>query len=191
MGQSRVEFSFPSGPRAETCDASGDTPSGSWTGTDRAVHPIAYHNLRTEPAWFHPAFLLGHALAPGGFKFSYVGREARADAAVHHFAVWQLQNLPADVPADIASQLQELTRTDVYLDASSLLPVAIAFATHPDNDMGLSIPIEIQFSDYRAVNGVRIPFQVQKFLNNGLILDLIVKEAQVNTGIAAAEFKAR
>lgn len=77
---------------------------------------------------------------------------------------------------------------DFFLDATTLLPAAATFNIHADNDAGRDFPIEVQFSDYRNTNGVQIPFHVQKFLNNGLILDLQFSSATVNTGLAATEF---
>jgi hypothetical protein len=77
---------------------------------------------------------------------------------------------------------------DFFLDATTLVPAAATFNIHPDNDAGRDIPIEVQFSDYRTVNGVQIPFHVQKFLNNGLILDLQFSSAAVNTGLSATAF---
>src|SRR5882762_8646540 len=46
-GALRLDFSYPSGPRAElrsaaTTDA---LPTGAWSGPDGAAHPIALHNL--------------------------------------------------------------------------------------------------------------------------------------------------
>jgi hypothetical protein len=77
---------------------------------------------------------------------------------------------------------------DFFLDATTLLPAAATFNIHPDNDSGRDFPIEVQFSDYRSVSGTQIPFHVQKFLNNGLILDLQFSSAAVNTGLSATEF---
>jgi len=77
---------------------------------------------------------------------------------------------------------------DLFLDSLTLLPAALAFNIHPDNDMGLDIRVEIRFSEYRAVSGVQVPFHIQKYLNNGLALDLQVQIATLNTGLAPAAF---
>jgi len=77
---------------------------------------------------------------------------------------------------------------DIFFDATTLLPAALTLNTHPDNDAGLDIRIEIRFSDYRVVNGVQTPFHVQKYLNNGLVLDLQISTVSLNTGLSAAAF---
>ena len=84
--------------------------------------------------------------------------------------------------------LVTLSSTDVYLDSSSLLPVAFAFNTHPDNNSLLNIPVEIDFSNYQAVNGAQIPFHIQKFLNGSLFLDMTIQSAAVNSGLTTSTF---
>jgi hypothetical protein len=74
------------------------------------------------------------------------------------------------------------------LDASTYLPVALTFNAHPDNDAGTNIPVEIDFSNYQQVNGVQIPFHVQKFLNGPLFLDVTVQSAVVNSGVPPSAF---
>jgi len=56
--------------------------------------------------------------------------------------------------------------------------------------MILDIPVEIRFSDYRPVSGAQIPFHVEKFLNNTLLLDLQFTNAQLNSGLSASLFGA-
>jgi len=92
------------------------------------------------------------------------------------------------MPDDIASLLQHLSQVDVFLDSPTQLPVALAFNQHPDNDAGLDIPAEVRFSDYRAVNGVQVPFRIQKYLNNSLILDIQIQTATLSSSLTASAF---
>ena len=78
----------------------------------------------------------------------------------------------------------------MYLDSSSLLPVALSFNTHPDNNALLNIRVEVDLSNYQVVKGVQIPFRIQKFLNGSLFLDLTIQSASVNTGLTVAIFSA-
>ena len=90
---------------------------------------------------------------------------------------------------DTASlNLSRLSTTDIYFDPVSFLPLAIGFKTHPDNDLKTDIPIEIQFADYRVVNGVQIPFHIQQMLNGGVILDFSVTSAVLNSGLPDSDF---
>jgi len=183
-GATRVELTLPSGQRTEIMNISGGQLAGTWIGTDGVSHAIADHNLLLiDPGWFFPVFPLSRGLATG-YVATYVGSETKDSLAVQHLSISQQ---PAGT-SDTAALLQHLSQVDLYLDSSTHLPVAMAFNIHPDDNALLDIPIEIRFSDYRPVNGVQVPFHVQKFLNNGLILDLQFQSAILNSGLSASAF---
>jgi hypothetical protein len=66
--------------------------------------------------------------------------------------------------------------------------VAVDFEVHPDNDATLNLQVEIQFSDYRDVNGFKVPFHLQRFLQRDLVLDISLTTAAVNSGLTDADF---
>jgi len=84
--------------------------------------------------------------------------------------------------------LQGLSATDFYLDPASFLPLAIVFSVHPDADMNTNIRSEIGFANYRAVSGVLIPFHIQRMLNGTVVLDIVVNNATVNSGLQDSLF---
>ena len=77
---------------------------------------------------------------------------------------------------------------DFYLDPNSLLPVALDFNQHPDDNALIDLPVEIRFSGYQTMSGVAVPEQVQKYLNNTLILDLQLSNATFNSGLSTSVF---
>jgi hypothetical protein len=184
-GASRFVLNFSSGPRTEIQNAVWGTPAGSWSGPDGVAHAISFHNLLTDPAWFFPAFPITHGIS-SGYAAIYVGHETREGRAVEHLTISQTTILQTP---GAAQQIGHLSQTDFFLDSTTYLPAAATFNIHPDNNELLNIPIEVRFSDYRAVNGVQIPFHVQKLLNHGLILDLQFTTAAVNTGLGASQFQ--
>jgi hypothetical protein len=181
---SRIDLSLPSGTRSELRNISGAEPAGSWSGTNGVSHPISNHNLFTDPGWF-PAFTLVSMLSAPNAVITYVGQESRDGQSVIHITA--ARQFPGRT-ASGASIMQHLSETQVLLGASTLLPVAIVFNTHPDNNALLDIPMEIRFSDYRSVNGAQIPFHVQEFINNSLALDLQFESVVLNSGITASSF---
>jgi hypothetical protein len=183
MGASRMDLNLSSGPRSEVWNSSPNQPVGAWSGADGVSHPISNHNLLTEPAWFFPAFLIAHGLSGVA---TYVGHETKDMTAVENLTINQTFST---LSAGTGAIFQHLSQVHLYLDSSTFLPFAISFNIHPDKNALLDIPIEIRFSDYRSVSGVQIPFHVQKFLNNGLILDLQFTTAVLNTGLAASQFQ--
>jgi len=183
-GASQINLSLASGSRSEVWNELGGTPSGAWSGPDGVSHPMSYHNLLLiDPAWFFPAFPLSCGLATG-YSATYIGHETYDSQAVEHVSI--VQQVTGSVP-DVAL-LQHLSQIDFYLDSTTLLPVALAFNIHPDGDAFLDLPVEVRFSDYRSVNGVQVPFHIQKFLNNSLILDLQFQSVSLNTGLSATSF---
>jgi hypothetical protein len=187
-----ANFSSPSGP------------AGTWSGPDRISHPIAFHNSLSEPAWFFPAFAIARRLsgsglpAQAGYIATYVAHETRDGQAVEHISVSQSSPFPTP-PGGVS--FEHLSQIDFFLDSTTLLPAAITFNIHPDNDALLDIPVEVRFSDYRPVAGVapglspasspQVPYHVQKFLNNSLILDFQAQTVTFNTGLTASAFNAQ
>lgn len=183
-GASRVELNLSSGRLIEIHNNAGASPVGSWSGSNGTAHAISFHNLLVDPAWFFPGFPLSHGLT-STYQAIYVGHEDHNGEAVEHVSISQTSPL---APPPNTPTVAHLSQMDFFLDATTFLPVAVAFDTHPDDDMLLDMPVEVRFSDYRLVNGAQIPFHVQKFLNNGLTLDLQFSSATLNSGISAASF---
>jgi hypothetical protein len=180
---SRFDFVSTSGTSSEIRNASGGPPQGSWISPDGVSHAMAGHNTFTDAAWFVPELTVISQLSNPNLIVSYVGQETRAGAAVQHlhFAIQSASTDPTGF-------FEGLSAEDVYLDASTYLPVALIFNTHPDNDAGTNISVEIDYSSYQPVNGVQIPFHVQKFLNGSLFLDVAIQSAELNSGILASDF---
>jgi hypothetical protein len=186
-GQSRIDLNLLAGPRSEIHGMSPDGPAGSWSGPDSVSHPIAYHNLVSEPAWFFPAIVVAQGLSATGYVVTYIGHETHNSTAVEHIS---LSQQPSGSLKTVAL-LRHLSQVEVYLDSTTLLPAAMTFNIHPDDDAGRDIPIEIRFSDYRTTDSAQVPFHIQKFLNNSLTLDFQVQSVMLNTGLAASTFNAQ
>jgi len=139
-----------------------------------------------DSSWFFPALTLTKILTSPTAVVTLVGEETKGGIAATHLTT--IQQVP-DVPADTAALEQHLSQTDVFLDAVSLLPIFLDFNIHPENNALLDMPVEIRFSDYRAVNGVQVPFHIQRYLNNTLILDIELQTVTVSSGLTASAFE--
>lgn len=186
-GQSRMDLSLPNGNRNEIYSFdSYNSPIGTWMGSDGVEHPIAYHNLLTDSSWFFPALTVQRLSSVAGLVGIYVGQETLNGQAVLHVSF--LRPVPVAAGGPNASIMQHLTQMDLYLDPTTSLPIALSFATHPDNNELYDIPVQILFSNYQNINGVQIPFHVQKSLNDSLSLDLQIQSATLNSGIPVSAF---
>jgi hypothetical protein len=181
IGQSSMSLGLSSGPLKITRNQSGTARAGQWFGADGAAHSIAEHNLVTPASWFYPEFALRATALSGAYVVTYVGEETTNGKMVYHIQVYKQSSEPPLV-AYLESRLSQM---DVFLDANTLLPVALGFNEHPDNNAEVDIPTKVEFSDYRSAdNGAAVPYHVQKYVNNNLVLDLQLETVKFNTGVA-------
>ena len=184
-GQGRMDLHLTSGPRSEVVGLGADgSPLGTWIGSDSEPHPMAGHNACAPAAWFSPQVFLSAVLSSSGYVATYSGQASLNAAAVQHLVVaQQVSGTPAAV-----ALAQSLSSTDVYLDAGTMLPVAITFNIRPDGNSNVNLPVRVQYSDYRTVNGAQVPFRLQKFVQNSLVLDVQVQTVAFNSGLRPAAF---
>ncbi|HKW87405.1 MAG TPA: hypothetical protein VJN21_01470 [Candidatus Acidoferrales bacterium] len=187
LAQRRVELSLSGGQRSEVVDASQAVPTGSWCGTDGTWHAMVAHNLYTDPTWFFPTFLISRALTGAGYAISPADAESLDSIAVEHIVIYQ----PSGLAAQQATKVEGLGEIDLYLNASTLLPVRLVFNVHADTNLLVNIQVAIDYSNYQVVQGVSVPYHIQKYINNGLALDLTVSNVQVNSGLSASDFQAQ
>jgi hypothetical protein len=114
---------------------------------------------------------------------TYVGPETKNGVSVVHIVA--SQQFPT-APAKSAPFWRHLSQMDVYLDASTLLLVALDFNAHPDDNASFDIPVEFRFSDYRSAGSLKIPFHIQQYLNGSLLLDVQFQTASFNSGLSSS-----
>lgn len=173
--ESRVDLNLPGGTRSDVRNLTNGLPAGTWEKNGGTATAYAQHNCWTDAAWFFPALSSLTQTASSNFVFKYIGQEQHGGLNVQHIRVFR-------VPAVVT------TVTDFYLDVNSLLPLAIGFNLHADNDMNTNIPNEIRFANYQIVNGAEIPFHFQQISNGSVILDVTATSAALNTGLLDSLF---
>jgi hypothetical protein len=182
VGCSRLDLNLSQGTRSEVRGIGANGPGGTWIGPDGLAHEISNHNLLTDAGWF-PIFTLANLISSANNVLVYMGTETKNGVSV--IQIRASEQMP-NATAATGALWQHLTQLDIYLDASTFLPVALDFNTHPDNNAALDIPVEIRFSDYRSVGSASIPFHVQQFLNGSLFLDVQFQTASVNSGLSSS-----
>jgi len=188
IAQSRLDISAGSFTRSEIRnDSTGN--SGAWIGGDGVVHAMALHNCQSIPAWFSPGFLIS-AMGAAQTIVSYVGREKRNNIQVDHIR-YSVQSAGLYKNAQAGTLFQRLSQTEIYLDTNSHLPLDIVWNMHPDNDSSRDIPVEVRFASYQAVNGINVPYRIQRLVNGSLNLDLTITSVAVNSGLADSAFALR
>lgn len=180
---SRMEFDGSSGTYSETrTDATG-VPQGSWISLDGATHAMAGHNCLTDAVWFFPALTVISRVDSFGVIVTYLGQETRSGASVQHIRFTRLSSA-----ADPTGILASLAAEDVYLDATTFLPMAVLFNTHPNDNAARNIAVEIDFSEYGPSAGAQTPQRIKELLNNSVFLDITVQSVTLNSGLAISQF---
>lgn len=171
-GHSEFQLNAASLTQSEKSGSFDDVAGCKWARTDGIDHATAEHNCWRSLNWLLPAFsLLSHQ--------AQLKKDLRPEPGAQNghtlalFRALSLRSVSTEVLLNRLSAVQLLT------DPNTALPVSIVFSIHPDDDANLDIPITVRYSDYRRVNGVSIPYHIQKYINGGLSLDLQVENAQI------------
>ena len=179
--ESLVQLNLSGGTRQEIRNG----PAGAWIGPDGTAHSMALHNCWTDASWFFPALTLEAVAADPQTAVSYLGTDTSKGRPLLHLRVTRA---PAGQAASVAALILGLSTMDIYLDPQSLLPLVLDFDVHPDNDVNTNIPVEIEFGNFQNLNGVLVPLQIQKYLQGTLLLNLVVTNLTVNSGVPSSVF---
>ena len=185
-----------SGTSVTVQDISQLSPVLGVTGKDGVPHTLqTVSALTPHPGWFYPALLLASGQS-SAYAASYVGHEVWNGEAVEHIAIWRISGSTSDTTA-----LQRASQHEIYLDSTTLLPVGITYIAHPydsrnpgasfDYQRNLPDPVtEVQFSDYRQVQGREVPLHIRWTMTvmpfdtaSDLVGDIQISSATFNTGV--------
>lgn len=185
IGEGRVDLTLSGGTRTEIRNDTGSYPQGASVINDGDQFAWPMHNCWIDASWFFPALSFLNATADPTLIFSYLGEESRGGAKVQHLQVYRY--LAGQRPVSI-SLTRRVSTANFYLDSSSLLPVALTFNTHAHDDAFTDIALEIDFSQYRSINGIQVPFHIQKLVSGGLAVEVTVQTVAVNSGLSDSLF---
>jgi hypothetical protein len=181
-GESRMELALTSGARTEIRDAQTGPQLGQWFAPNNASGNFASQNCWTDAVWFFP--VLGSLATGPNVVLSYIGPEAWNGGSVQHIQSYVYQ--PNQFGLNPSPQ--QLSTMDFYLDATTLLPTAVTFNAHPDDNATTNLLVEVDFSNYQTVIGVVVPKHIQKYQQGNLMVDVVVTGASFNTGLPLSIF---
>jgi hypothetical protein len=130
--------------------------------------------------WFLPQITMqvGTSLPDGG-QWSAVANDGKT-VIVHY------ERRPAHVhDSQTGMLLARVSATELGLYSVTRLPQWLLFKTHPDNDAATDLQVEVDFDDYRTVNGIAVPFHIKKLINHNLVLELKISDVQLQSAQSA------
>lgn len=178
-GSATMSLTLGSGNRVESSLGSGLDTQCQWVDKGGQSHATSTANCWKPAVWFLPDFSLQPTQIKGAVSVDDLGEGTVGSSPD------TLRHLQArfDLPTKSGKEAQGIARwsmTDLGVDPSTYLPSILAYTVVPDNGVESSIAVEVRYGNYRQVEGVQIPFSIQRYLNGSLQLDITLSGAQVN-----------
>jgi outer membrane lipoprotein-sorting protein len=130
-----------------------------------------------------PLPFLADALSNSDETVSYVGQETLDARQVQHL---RLTNTFASKPTQ--QFLAEFTTTNLWIDATTALPVRISTVLRAGRGSAPRVPLDVYFSNYQTISGVAYPFTIQKSLNGTPWTTISINTVAFNTGLTDSSF---
>jgi hypothetical protein len=176
--QTAETLTLPQGQRA-VIYSNGDAKEV--TGTQSTKPPLEL--ILTDQCPDFPLPFLSSVLNNADEALLYVGLETLNGASVQHIQVW---NSFAWDPS--LQELAPFSREDIWFDATSGLPLKLAYSRRAGRGAVPAIPVEVLFSNYTNVGGVLYPFQIKKSYNGTPWQTITITKVSFNTGLTDADF---
>lgn len=151
------------------------------TGTQAADPPL--ETIVTDQCPDFPLPLLLGALNKADVSFVYVGAETLNGTAVQHVRFW---NSFASKPRH--QKLAPFSLRDIWLDASSGLPLKVAYLRRAGGGATPAIPVEVFFANYTNSGGVLYPFEINKSYNGTPWQTITIQSVMFDTGLTKSQF---
>ncbi len=164
------------GARTESQSGRDASRTCFWSGADGMRHKMNLVNCWKPITWFIPALSLQPSAVSASTGIADLGVGSAGPLGVYRHLQSQFV---FDDPSLTASVMQTSTM-DIGLDITSFLPVVMDYSIMPDGGPQIPVSFEIRYSKYTAVNGVVIPFEIQRWVNGSLQLDIFITRAQVS-----------
>jgi hypothetical protein len=180
-GQSTMTLQLDSGVRVETQNAFSEAHRQcGWTGPDAVSRSAPLHQCWLDTIWFLPQITMQTGVGTADDVVSVVPSVLQNAVRIHH----ERHPLSAEIvgPGELFAHLSAV---DLDIDSTTHLPIQLSFATHPDSNADVDLPVEVHYSAYNTFGGVTVPTHIQKFINHTLVLDLQITDVQVQPASSA------
>jgi hypothetical protein len=167
------------GQKTESQTGSGLSATCQWAGANGVAHAVNSVSCGRPVPWFLPSLSLQPSLLSSNLGVADLGMgTVGASTNTHRHLQGQLtfNGTPDALTADAI----QMSKTDIGLNPTSLLPAVLSYSVRPDSGAPIAIAIEVRYSNYRAVSGVQIPFLIQRYVNGSLQLEVHVSSAEIN-----------
>lgn len=180
IGQFRLDATLSNGVRSWAVS----NGTGFVKETDGTVSHIPYHNTVNFGNLAFPLYFMTTIIGDASTSITYVGLEPKNGAQVHHLRTQKIFPSKVD-PGGIVSKL---TTRDFFIDSTFYQIVATQDMVHPEGASTIDYPREMQFSDYRTVNGVLVPFSITEVATGQRTYSIQLNQITFNSGLQDSDF---
>lgn len=132
---------------------------------------------------YFPLPYLSGILNNTDYSIQYVAQETVGSSAASHIRAQNTFNSVSNFKS-----LSEFTAADIWLDATTALPVRIAMVRRFGGGSAPSYAMAVTYSNYQAVSGVHYPFTIQEYVTGTLWATTTIQSVTFNTGLTDANF---
>lgn len=179
-GQFRLDAAIPTGVRSWAVS----NGVGFMRMEDGDVTVIPEHNTWNYGSLTIPWFYVVKALNDSSMNLSYVGLEPTTDGQVYHVQTKEVFGSDVD-PEGLHSKL---TTRDFFVDAKTYRITRTRDMLHPKYQSTKNIIHEVEFSDYRVLKGVSLPFSINDRIGGQLTSTIQLAQIDFNTGLGDLDF---
>lgn len=180
-GQFRLDADLSNG-RLSWAVNNGD---GFYKELDETTRHIFYANAVNFGSLTLPYVHIAAGLNDQSTSLSYIGVNSQDNRKTYDIRIQQA--LPPD--RDPTGILGKLTRRDFFIDTQTFQIVRVSDMVHPEKITTIDIPHEIEFSDYRSVNGVALPFSISEKTDGQHTYTIQISQISFNSGLQDADFQ--
>ena len=150
---------------------------------DATSTPLSFELALSSRSAVFPLILIAGVLNDPDSCFAYIGLDSFEGTEFHHLRYWN----------SFSSQpkfqfLSFLSQTNIWIDARSGLPKRLSQMQRAGSGSEPSIQVDVDFSDYKTVNGALYPFLVKKSLNGSPWMTFTVERVTFNSGLSDSNF---
>jgi hypothetical protein len=145
--------------------------------------PLPLETAVTAQCLDFPLPFIVSVLADPESAYAYIGLETLNGVSVQHIQFWKTF---ASTPRFGA--LASFSRRDVWLDASSGLPIRISYRDHSAQGAVAAVPVDITFSNYAKFGNVLYPLSIHKSVNGTPWAAITLTNVVLDNGLTDANF---
>ena len=140
---------------------------------------IPYHCGITLGALTLPVLKLVEAVKDPAYEITYLGSVHEQGRELQHI------HIRNDAGSDDAERsVSQLEAADFLVDSGTYLIFRLQDVARSESNMFVSVPHFLEFSDYRLVSGVQMPFAIKESVNGAHTWSLQIEDAKTNTGLS-------